>query len=159
MSKKSILIILVLMLVSVGGITIYNTFAYNEEISKLEDSNADYNLIYSLKENSNKYVSVASKTETFVDIELTNIYPATVKYGMYYYLVNPKNMPSNVEIKLSEDSENKAEDILKSAESKTISIRITNNSEYNIDLIVGALIGFEHGNINELVKTGEILIK
>ena len=42
MSKKSILIILFLMLLSVGGITIYNTFAYDEEASKLEDSKADY---------------------------------------------------------------------------------------------------------------------
>ena len=159
MSKKSILVILVLMLVSVGGITIYNTFAYDEEASKLEDSNADYNLIYSLKENSNKYVSVAQKDEKFIDIELTNTYPATVRYGMYYLLANPSVMPSNVEIKLSDDSPNQAEDILKSAESKTISIRITNNSEYNIDLVVGALIGFEHGDINELVKKGEVLIK
>ena len=56
MSKRSILIILFLLLLSVGGITLYNTFAYDAEASKLEASNADYNIIYSLKENSDKYI-------------------------------------------------------------------------------------------------------
>ena len=159
MSKKSILIILFLMLLSVGGITIYNTFAYDEEASKLEDSKADYNLIYSLKEDSNRYVSVTPKEEKYIDIELNNTYSANVKYGMYYYLVKPNVMPNNVFITLSEDSVNPVEDILKASETKIISIKIKNESDYNLDLIIGALIGFENGDIKDLIKNGETLIK
>lgn len=159
MSKKSILIVLFLLLLSVGGFTLYSTFAYNEDEIKLEDSNSDYNLIYSLRDNSNKNVSVSSHEEKYIDIELNNIYPSNVMYGMYYYLVSPSKMPSGVEIKLSEESDNPAIDIIKSGETKVVSIRIKNDSEDNIDLIVGALIGFENGDINDLVKNGEFLIK
>ena len=174
MSKKSILIVLFLLLLSVGGFTLYSTFAYNEEEIKLEDSNSDYNLIYSLRDNSNKNVSVSSHEEKYIDFELNNIYPSNVMYGMYYYLVSPSKMPSGVEIKLSEESDNPASvinssasetsdnpaiDIIKSGETKVVSIRIKNDSEDNIDLIVGALIGFENGDINDLVKNGEFLIK
>lgn len=159
MSKKSILVVLFLLLLSVGGFTLYSTFAYNEEAMKLEDSNSDYNLIYSLRENSNKNVSVSSKEEKYIDIELNNIYPSNVMYGMYYYLVSPNKMPTGVEIKLSEESDNPVLDIIKSGETKVVSIKIKNDSDDNINLIVGALIGFENGDINDLVKNGEVLIK
>ena len=43
--------------------------------------------------------------------------------------------------------------------SKSVSIKITNNSEYTIDVIIGALIGFEYGEIEDLLTPGEVLIK
>ena len=159
MSKRSILIILFLLLLSVGGITLYNTFAYDPEASKLEDSHADYNIIYSLKENSDKYITIPAKQEKYVDIELKNTYTSTIKYGMYYLLINPKEVQNNVSVRLSEDSINPVEDIIKPSETKIIEIRITNDSEDSIDLLVGALIGFENGEISDLIKNGEILIK
>ena len=78
---------------------------------------------------------------------------------MYYYLVKPESKPDNITINISEDSENPVEDVIKSSENKIVTIKIDNESESNVDLIVGALIGFENGNINDLVKNGEILIK
>ena len=159
MNKKIILTILFLMLFSIGGLTVYNTFAYNEEASLLEQSKADYNLIYYLKEKTNKHVTVSSKETKYIDIELNNTYTSNVKYGMYYYLVKPNNIPDNVTISLSEDSINPVEDIIKSSETKIVSIKIINNSDNDIELIIGALIGFENGDIKDLVKNGEILIK
>ena len=129
MSKKSILIVLFLLLLSVGGITLYNTFAYDAEASKLDDSNADYNIIYSLKENSDKYITVPAKQEKYVDIELKNTYTSTIKYGMYYLFINPKEGNNNVSIKLSEDSTNPVEDIIKAGETKIIEIKIINDSD------------------------------
>ena len=158
MSKKSIIIILLIML-SIGVISLYTTFAIDPETAKLENSNSDYNLIYSLKENSSKYISINSNEEKYIDIELQNTYSSTVKYGMYYYLINPNTMPSGVTLTLAEDSLDQLEDTIKSYEKKTISIKIVNDSEYNIDLIIGALIGFENGKIEELIKDGEVLIK
>ena len=67
MSKKTIFIILLIML-SIGIVSLYTTFAIDEEAKKLEDSNADYNLIYSIKENSNKILSISPKEEKYVDI-------------------------------------------------------------------------------------------
>lgn len=159
MSKKSILVILFLLLVSVGGFSLYSTFAYNEEKIKLENSNSDFNLIYSLKENNNKHISVSSNEEKYVDFELYNIYPSNVMYGLYYYLVSPNKMPSNVEIELSDESVDSVSDIIKPNEKKIISLKIRNDSNYNLDLIIGALIGFENGDITDLVSDGEVLIK
>ena len=60
--KKSTIII-ILLTVLIGGIifSLYSTFAYNEEESKLDESNADYNLIYQIKENAAKNVIVMKK--------------------------------------------------------------------------------------------------
>ena len=158
MSKKSIIIIL-LVLLSIGIISLYTTFAYDEEVRVLDQSSADYNLIYSLKEDSNRYVSVAANEEKYVDIYLHNTYKSTVRYGMYYYLVNPKKLPDGVAISLASTSSNLLEDTIQADGEKTVSIRIVNSSQDNVDLIVGALVGFENGHIEEILKEGEVLIK
>ena len=158
MSKKSITIILVIML-AIGIVSLYTTFAYDEEAATLDDSNADYNFIYALKESSNKYITVSAKEEKHIDISLQNTYSSTVKYGMYYYMINPENLPNNVTIALSEDSLDLLENTIKPNQIRTISLIIVNNSDYNVDLIIGALVGFENGNIEELLKDGEVLIK
>lgn len=158
MSKRTIIIILLLML-SVGIISLYSTFAYDEETAKLDESSADYNLIYSMKKKSNRQISLGPNEEKYVDITLENIYDSTVRYGMYYYPITPEKLPENVIVKLTEDSKDLVENIIKPKQIRSISIKITNNSEYNITIQVGALIGFENGKIEELVKDGEILIK
>ena len=148
MSKRSILIILFLLLLSVGGITLYNTFAYDAEASKLSKSQADYNIIYSLKENSDKYITVPAKEEKYVDIELNNTYTGAIKYGMYYLPINPKQISNNVSITLSEDSISSVEEIIQPSETKNIEIKIDNKSEEDVELLIGALIGFENGEIS-----------
>jgi len=158
MSKKSIVVILLLML-SVGIISLYTTFAYDEENKILEESLADYNLIYSIKEKSNKQLTVGTKEEKYIDITLKNTYNATVRYGMYYYLINHETMPENVTITLSDDSKDLLENTIKPDQTRSISLKVTNNSEYTIDLIIGALVGFENGKIEDLVENGEVLIK
>ena len=159
MTKKSIYIVLFIMLFTVCILSLYTTFAYDEEAKKLDESTANYNLIYSLKDASNKQITVASKETKYVDIKLNNAYNSTVKYGMYYRLLKPNKMPDNINISLSEDSVGLLQDTIKSGESKVVSIKIDNNSEYNIELIIGALVGFENGNIEELLKENEVIIK
>ena len=158
MSKNKIIIVLLIML-SISVISLYTTFGYEGNNTILDQSGSDYNLIYSLKETTNKELTVNAKEEKFIDISLTNTYDATIKYGMYYYLINPTSLPDNVSITLAEDSEDLLENTIKPQTTRNVSIKITNNSEYAINLIVGALIGYEKGNIEELVTDGETLIK
>jgi len=159
MKKKQIIMLLLIGAISTGIISLYTTFAYNEEASQLENSTANYNLIYSIKEISNTNISVNANEAKYVDIILQNPYKATVKYGMYYQLLKPNEMPQNVKISLSEDSQDDLESTIKEHETKIVSIKINNNSDYNIDLTIGALIGFEQGNIEDLIKERQILIK
>ncbi|MBQ8219536.1 MAG: hypothetical protein IJZ79_07275 [Bacilli bacterium] len=159
MKKRIIIITILVTLLSIGIISVYSTYAYNEEDNILDESDANYNLIYSIRENSNKEVVINSKEEKYVNITLTNTYESTVKYGMYYYLINPKTLPENVTITLAEDSIDLLENIIKPNQTRSISIKIVNNSEKQLELIIGALVGFEKGNIEDLATNGEQLIK
>ena len=159
MNKKTIVAVLITMILVLGGISLYSTFAYDVEATKLDDSTADYNLVYSLKDLSSSEIYLSTNETKYIDITLNNTYTGTIRYAMYYNLLNPKNMPNNVDISLAETSLSALEGTIKSGESKVISIKIANNSDNNLKLIVGAVAGFENGNINELLNENEILIK
>ena len=156
MKKKQIIMILLIAALSIGIISLYTTFAYNEETAILDESNADYNLIYQVKSLSNKYISLNAKEEKFIDIVITNTYKSNLKYGMYYKLLNSKG---SVDISLAEESPDQLQSIIKPNNTKTISLKIKNGEDSSIDLVVGALVGFEQGKIEDLQKEGEILIK
>lgn len=159
MSKNKILIVLLMML-SIGIVSLYTTYAYEENTNNnIEESTSEHNLIYSLKDSTNKEITVNPNEEKFIDISLKNTYESTIRYGMYYYMINPKALPENVTITLAEDSIDILEDTIKPSQTKSVSIRINNSSEYSINLIIGALIGFENGEISDLITDGEKLIK
>ena len=155
MKKRTVVIFIVVMLL-IGLVTMYRTYAIDEESINLEPSTADYNLIYNMRENSNREITLNPSEEKFVDISLTNTYSTKVKYGVYYSLKNDAN---NINATISETSQNKIQDILNPSEEKTITIKIKNNGEKNANVVVGALIGFENGKIEDLAKHGEVLIK
>ena len=159
MSKKSIIIILIALLVCLCGISFYSTFAYNGDIDNLDASQADYNLIYSIKKHSNNEVTVLENETKYIDITLENTYTSSVKYAMYYkYIKQPKDT-NNIIIGLADNSNDSLQGIIKPSEKKIISIKITNNTEKSIDLVVGSIVGFENGDIKDLIKNGETLIK
>lgn len=159
MSKNKIMIVLLLML-SIGIVSLYTTYAYEENNNIInEESISNRNLIYSLKDSTNKEIVVNPNEVKFIDISLKNIYDATVRYGMYYYMISPEKLPENITITLAEDSVDALENIIKPGITKSVSIKIENNSDYVINLIIGALIGFENGEIEDLITDGEVLIK
>ena len=158
MKKRTIIIILLFFLV-LSSITLYTTFAYNQEDTTLDKSEANYNFIYQLKEKSNKEIIINPNEEKYVDIVLTNTYSQTVKYGMYYYMIEPNTQVDGLIVSLSEDSLDLLENIIKPNQTRSISLKIVNNSDTQIDLLVGALVGFEKGEIKDLAQNGEILIK
>ena len=159
MSKKSISAILFILVISLSIISLYTTFAYNDDIDNLGSSKADYNLIYSLKDINNKYVHISKNEEKYVDITLINTYESPVKYGMYYQIINPKEPSDGLKVSLAPDSTDLPENIIKPKQNRNISIKIVNNSNNDIELIIGSLIGFENGNIQDLVSDNQILIK
>ena len=78
---------------------------------------------------------------------------------MYYYLVSPSSLPDGISITLSEDSTDSLEDIIKPNQTRVVTLKITNNSSYQVEMLLGALVGFEKGKIEDLAKNGETLIK
>ena len=78
---------------------------------------------------------------------------------MYYKLINPNKMPNDVIVTLGEDSQAQLESTISANETKVVTIKVINNSEYGVELSIGALVGFENGNIEELISNNETLIK
>ena len=156
MSKNKILIVLLMML-SIGIVSLYSTYAYegNNNII-MEESISDHNFNFSLKISTDKQITINPNEEKFVDISLKNTYyEETVGYGTYYSMVNPEKLPDNVTITLAEHSTDSSNGIIKKGETKIISLKITNNSEYTINMIIGGLAGFENGSIEDLPEWNE----
>ena len=157
MNKKQIVMLMLVAAFSVGIISLYTTFAYDEEAAHLGESDATYNLIYSIKNSSNKKITVNAHEEKFVDISLTNTYDAGLKYGMYYKILSGSN--ENIVVSMAEDSQDLLQITIDVNETKVVSLKIRNESDGNTEIVVGALVGFVQGKIEDLQKDGEILIK
>ncbi len=71
----------------------------------------------------------------------------------------PKQIVSDLIVSIDDSTENKNEEILESNEEKILTIKLVNNSEYNISLTLGSVVGFEQGDINTLIDDNMILIK
>lgn len=159
MKKRGIVTVLLVALLAGVIISLYSTFAFDEETSNLEESVADYNLIYSIKESSKTKITVGGNEEKYVDVIISNPYESTVKYGMYYYLEDVDALSEKTVIQLAEESTDLLEDIIEPNQTRNVSIKIVNNETFPISFEIGALVGFENGNIEDLVQSGEILIK
>lgn len=151
MSKNKILIVLLMML-SIGIVSLYTTYAYEETNNMIiKESTSDHNLNFSLKISTDKEIIINPNEEKFVDISIKNtFYEENVGYGTYYSMIRPEKIPDNVTIELAEHSTDTPDGIIKKGETKIISIKITNKSEYVVNLIVGILGGFENGSIEDL---------
>ncbi len=157
--KKRLILIGIILIITVGLLSLYRTFSLSEEIeNNVLPSSGDYLLTYSLKENTNN-ITVGVNETKYVDIKLKNIYSSSVKYGVYYIMNEPKQIVSDLIVSIDDSTENKNEEILESNEEKILTIKLVNNSEYNISLTLGSVVGFEQGDINTLIDDNMILIK
>ena len=119
------------------------------DAQQLGENSAEFSVAFFEPEDFKKYI----------DIVLDNPYNSTVRYGMYYYLLDSDNLPNNVKISLADESIDGLEDIIQPNQTRSVSIKINNNSENSVKLEIGALVGFEKGNIEDLASNGEVLIK
>ena len=156
--KKKIIIILSFIIVVIGLLSLYRTFAINKNNDNADNIDSDINLSYSLK-NPDMNVIANTNEEKYVDINLSNIYNENVKYGIYYKMNEPQNIPDGLNITIDELSKSNNAEILKPHEKKTITIKIVNSSEYNVSITLGSVIGFVSGDINTLLNDDMILIK
>ena len=78
---------------------------------------------------------------------------------MYYYLPNVDMLSDKTTVTLAEESTDKLVDIIEPKQTRNVSIKIINNEGFPIDFEIGALVGFENGDVEELVQSGEVLIK
>lgn len=159
MINKRTIFLGVLFLMFIILISLYKTYSFNELDLVLEESTADYNIKHVINTDDIKEISVSSKEEKKVDIILKNIYTSSVEYAIYYQVLNMDKLPNDVTITLDDDSKDLLNNKILPNNECIISIKIVNNSDDTIKLNIGSLIGFENGDINELVKDNINLIK
>lgn len=154
--KKKIIIIGSLIIIVIGLVSLYNTFAIDKDNSNDNDNKDGINL--TLKE-SDMNVTINSGEEKYIDMYLQNTYDEGVKYGIYYQMNEPKSIPSGLEILIDDKSDNNNLGLLKPLEEKIVTIKMVNNSSYNVSLTLGSVVGFVQGDINSLLEKNMILIK
>lgn len=82
--KNKMIIISFALVVVIIVVSLYTTFAYNDNNNGLTKSNADINLEYSTKDDNSQEVTINHGEEKYIDISLKNTYTSKVKYGIYY---------------------------------------------------------------------------
>ena len=119
MSKNKILIVLLMML-SIGIVSLYTTYAYEETNNMIiKESTSDHNLNFSLKISTDKEITINPNEEKFVDISIKNtFYEENVGYGTYYSMISPEKLPDNVTIELAEHSTDTPDGIIKKEKRK-----------------------------------------
>jgi hypothetical protein len=157
--KKRLIIIISIIIIFIGVLSIYRTFAVNSNNNLKNETESDINLSYTLKNNDNMNVVVNAKEEKYVDMTLTKGYSEKVKYGIYYQMLDPKEVPNGLNVLIDNNSKNINEEIISPKEEKIVTVIIKNNTDNNITISLGSIIGFAQGDINALLEDNMILIK
>lgn len=155
LSKKSVIAVL-MMILSFGIISIYSTYASLEDNIQIGKSNSDNNVMFVL---GTENVSLVTGETKYIDVSLFNNNDGDVRYGMYYYAINPSKLPEDVNISLANWSNDPLEDIIEKNESKSVSIKIENNSLYDISLRIGSFGGFVKDDIKYFETDNYVLIR
>ena len=90
-----------------------------------------------------EYKRKVRKETKYIDIELKNTYTATVRYAMYYRVISGKNT-SSLNLSLAEESKDALQDTIGASEEKTVSIKIVNNSDNDLDGALGDFVNLAH---------------
>lgn len=157
--KNKMIIISFALVVVIIVVSLYTTFAYNDNNNGLTKGNADINLEYSTKDDNSQEVIINHGEEKYIDISLKNTYTSKVKYGIYYKMISPNKTPSGLNITKDDRSQGLLESTLNKDEEALVTIKISNDSKYDVKLEIGSLIGFEKGDISTLVSDNQVLIK
>lgn len=159
MRKRLLILIGIIIIITVGMLSLYRTFSLSsDEENDVIPSDSDYLLTYSLKWDTVN-INVSSKEEKYVDINLKNSYSSSVRYGLYYIIKDSKQLVDGLIISIDDTTESNNEEILEPLEEKVVTIKIINNSEYNVSILLGNVVGFEHGDVTTLLEDNMILIK
>ena len=142
MSKKRLVFITVIIL-SLVIMGLYATYATDNTIGLSNEY--DMTLNFDLASGMNKQIKIEPGKRKYFDIDLTNSYNQSVKYGITYELVGLTNLPEGVKITTSANSKNNAVDLVSPNSTATVSIIVENNSNQEINLIFSVVNGYEKG--------------
>lgn len=142
------------MVVSIWGFVVYESLAiYQGTIEKtnvasivsgdvtftVTSDDTDYNA-------STGQITVASNTEKYLTLTVTNTTPIKARYQLYYKPVSPTTLPSGVSVRISNYTKNSATNTLDINGTANIRVSIYNTSTQSVTIKLGIEGGYSHNS-------------
>ena len=154
--------LLLLLIITLAGATIYGTYAMFTSSVETNIVNMDTNMVYKFKINGTQELKVSAGSKLRFNAVVENDMDGKISYGMYYKMISPATLPSGVIIaQVSDDLTVLAKGQLESGTSKTVPMVIKNTSDSEITVEIGIRTGYAtetQGPDDIIYNEGEIPI-
>lgn len=149
MTKNKIAILIVIF-ISIIIVSLYGTFAI---LTDQMNESEKFDYAFTIGKHTNQKIIIPSKKTKTFDVTLTNPYDGALKYGLTYDIKNNYD----VNIGILNTSENSAQDIINSKETKVISIIINNPTENDVTINLALITGYINGG-ELIIEKGQQII-
>ena len=154
--------LLLLLIITLAGATIYGTYAMFTSNVETNMVNMDTNMVYKFKINGTQELKVSAGSKLRFNAIVENDMDGKISYGMYYKMISPATLPSGAIIaQVSDDLTVLAKGQLESGTSKTVPMVIKNTSDSEITVEIGIITGYatdSQGPDDIIYNEGEIPI-
>ena len=133
--KKNRIMLLMLLIIMVVVASLYTTFALIDNGNN--DNQADYNFI--LDSTKSQEIKISSKETKTIDINVNNPYEKPLNYAIAY------STEAELNIGISDTSQNKAEDTIEGKTNKIVSIIINNDTDNTVTVNLSVITGYING--------------
>ena len=153
--KRLIFMFAIILLTITTGL--YATYAINVYVEPKTPSTYDMALQFDLSNALDMSVTVGAGKFKAFDLDITNPYSDSVKYGVAYTATSPTTLPNGVIIAKSSRSKNAASGTVTAGSTAKVSIIVQNTSSSNITLTFSVINGYKNGG-NLIVPSGKTLV-
>ena len=154
--------LLLLLIVTLTGATIYGTYAMFTSSVESNMVNMDTNMNYTFDINGTQELKVSAGSKLRFNAIVKNSMDGKISYGMYYKMISPTTLPSGVIIaQVSDNLTVLAKGQLESGASTTVPMVIKNTSDSDITVEIGVRTGYatdSQGPDDIIYNEGEVPI-
>ena len=141
--KKSRVIIVLLLVISLITVVLYQTLATDITMNKTNVAGVDLSYTFDITDTTGRVVNVNAGATKILDFFLTNNNNGTINYGIAYTPSSVKT--DDITIAELSGSRDSISGTINKNEKKQITIVIVNNSTNDISLTLVPIAGYEHG--------------
>ena len=154
--------LLLLLIITLAGATIYGTYAMFTSSVETNMVNMDTYMNYTFDINGTQELKVSAGSKLRFNAIVKNSMDGKISYGMYYKMISPTTLPSGVIIaQVSDDLTINAKGQLESGASKIVPMVIKNTSDSEITVEIGVRTGYatDSQGVDDIIyNEGEIPI-
>ena len=141
--KKSRVIIVLLLVISLITVVLYQTLATDITMNKTNVAGVDLSYTFDITDTTGRVVNVNAGATKILDLFLTNNNNGTISYGIAYTPSSVKT--DDITIAELSGSRDSVSGTINKNEKKQITIVIVNNGTSDISLTLVPIAGYEHG--------------